>query len=203
MNIKEIFDNENNVYYGHGTGTTSLSVINSIMNNGLRCSHESLYFTSVALCMGNNVDDKIISLMKNWPHKNSQIIIIVSLPIKYIIIDSISIGTYNCANSAYYYVPSIESREKYRLTESNYVMPEFIKGYYDSLNDRFVSNPKYYEFLSFDEQKKIFEKVKFNYITVINNTCGIKKYREIIESLDMGEFPLTDEDIENVKKRSN
>lgn len=200
MNIKTIMDNENNMYYGHGTGDSSMTIINSILNHGLRCSHGSLYYTSIALCMGKDISDETVKLMKNWPHKSSNIVIIVSLPNKYNILDAIGIGTYNCANAAFYYTPSKEQQKQFSLTNSSYVMPEFIKGYYDSSKDKFVSNPRYYEFLSHNEQEQLFEQVKLNYINVINNGCGIEKYHQIIDSLPDWEFPLTTEDIEKAKK---
>ena len=199
MDIKTIFNNSENMYYGHGIGNLSYDIVNSIMNNGLRCSHGSLYYTSIALCMGNLVTDDVINLMNNWPHKSSTIIVIVSLPNKYNILESIGLGTYNCLNAAFYYIPSKDMQEKYSLTNSNYVMPYFIKGYYDSVNNKFISNPKYYENLSLDEQTKIFELVKFNYISIINSGCGILKYRKVVNELAGYEFPLSNEEIEELR----
>ena len=201
MNLKKIMDNENNMYYGHGVGGASLQDIDSIMNNGLRCSNGALYYTSIALCQGNNVTNEAIDYLKKWPHKSSDKIIIISLPFKYNIIESPSLGTYNCANSAFYYVPTLEEQKEYSLTNTNYVMPEFVKGYYDAINDEFIQNSKYYELLPIEEQEKVFKKVKCNYLTIINDACGIAKYREILEDLPGFKFPLSDEEVEIDKTR--
>ena len=52
MDFNQIFSNEENIYLGHGTSVDNDKVIQSIMENGLRCSHGSLYFTSVLLGIG-------------------------------------------------------------------------------------------------------------------------------------------------------
>ena len=202
MDINLIMNNEKNMYYGHGTGTSSPEIIDSIMCNGLRCSHGSLYYTSICLGMGKHIEGNSVDLLNNWPHKKSDIVIIVSLPNKFNVIDSSGLGTYNCANAAFYYTPSEEQQRKYSLSDSDYVMPEFIKGYYDASSKTFVSNPRYYELLSPLEQERILNIVKSNYFHIINNNCGIAKYRKILRELDGSEFGLTDEDIENAKKNS-
>ena len=82
MDINLIMNNEKNMYYGHGTGTSSPEIIDSIMCNGLRCSHGSLYYTSICLGMGKHIEGDSVDLLNNWPHKKSDIVIIVSLPNK-------------------------------------------------------------------------------------------------------------------------
>jgi len=160
MNINEIFNNPNNIYHGHGIGPETMEKIQSILNNGLRCSHGSLYYTSVALGMGQNIDDSVNGLLKKWPHKDSNIIIIISLPNKYRILDSPGIGTYNLGDAAYYYIPSLELQEQFSLTNSPYVMPEFVMGYYDAREDSFTMNSNYYEYLTQDQQDGLFLRIK-------------------------------------------
>ena len=200
MNINKVLNNPENMYYGHGTGTDNQEITNSIIKNGLRCSHGSLYYTSVTLGMGAHIEETEIEMMKHWPHKNSNIIIVVSLPIKYKIIDSPGIGTYNMADAAFYYTPSEINGEHENLNNSSYVMPEFIAGYYDARKDSFTPNPRYYEKLSIEEQQNLFDKVNQNYLNIIEEGCGIEKYQEIISDLGY-DFPLTSDEIIKYKKK--
>lgn len=199
MNINEVLNNQNNLYFGHGTGGESKELIDSIMNNGLRCSHGSLYFTSVILGIGTQIEESEKEKLKNWPHKDSKIIIIVSLPLQYKIIDVVGMGTYNKGDAAYYYIPDEKLRaETPLLTNSPYVMPEFIAGYYNAREDSFVSNPKYYEYLSPNEQKELFDKVKSNYFNIIDDAIGIDEYKEILNSVGWN-YALTEDEEQRFK----
>lgn len=197
VDINTVLSNSKNIYYGHGTGTDDKMIIALIMNNGLRCSHGSLYYTSEILGIGSQIGSETKEMLKNWAHKNSKIIIIVSLPMKYRILDNAGIGTFNLGDAAYYYLPDSDKQSKYGLTNSSYVMPEFVIGYYDANNDEFTFNRKYYEFLSEDEQLALFNKVKQNYFSIIEDSCGIDLYKEIMEELkDSGwRFALTDDEL--------
>ena len=198
MDINSVLNNKNNIYYGHGTGMEDETTINSIMNNGLRCSHNYLYFTSVPLGIGGEIGEEEIQMLKSWPHKDSKVVVIVSLPLKYKILDAA--GTYNMGESAYYYIPNEELRKKYPLTNSNYVMPEFIMGYYDARIDSFIENPKYYENMKEEDQKVLFEQVKENYFDVIDNGWDIEEYKEVCKEIGM-EFSLTDEEVYKFKRK--
>ena len=199
MNINEILNNPHNMYYGHGTGTDNPQVTDSIIRNGLRCSHGSLYYTSVPLGIGTKIEDSEKELLKKWPHKESNIIIVVSLPLKYKIMESYDLGTYNMADAAFYYTQSKDIREQEDLTDSPYIIPEFVAGYYDARNDSFTPNPRYYENLSQEEQKELFQQVKQNYFNVIEEGCGIEEYQEILENLGQI-FPLTSDEVIVFKK---
>ena len=120
MDINTILSNSKNIYYGHGTGTDDKMIIDSIMNNGLRCSHGSLYYTSEILGVGAQIGSETKEMLKNWSHKNSKIIIIVSLPMKYRILDNAGIGTFNLGDAAYYYIPDKDRQIKCGLTNSSY-----------------------------------------------------------------------------------
>ena len=171
------------------------------MNNGLRCSHGSLYYTSITLGVGSQISESAQEMLKNWPHKDSKNIVIVSLPLQYKIIDT---GlTYNQGDAAYYYIPDESKRKEFSLTNSPYVMPEFIAGYYDARNDSFISNPRYYENLPKNEQSNLFDKVKENYFNIIDNSLGIDEYKDIVKDLgELGwQFGLTDEEVEKFQRR--
>ena len=200
MDINKILNNPDNMYYGHGTGTDSQKVIDSIIKNGLRCSHGSLYYTSVALGFGTKIAEEEKEMMKKWPHKASNIVVVVSLPIKYKIVESYDLKTYNMADAAFYYTPSKEAREQYELTNSPYVMPEFIIGYYDARTDSFFHNPRYYERLSQSDQIELFSQVKQNYFDTIEEGCGIDYYQEVLADLGY-ELPLTTEEVKALKQK--
>lgn len=200
MDINKLLNNDQNIYFGHGTGTENNEIIQSIMNNGLRCSHDSLYFTSATLGIGSQIEHPEQEMLRKWPHKNSKIVVIISLPIKYKIIDIMGTGTYNMGDAAYYYIPDETTREKFSLTNSPYVMPEFILGYYDARNDSFTSNPKYYENLQKHEQDNLFNKVKENYFNIINSGWKIEEYKEIAKELGWN-FGLTDEELKSFQQK--
>lgn len=204
MNKSEFFNNPNNLYYGHGTGRSgseNVAIAKSIMDYGLRCSHNQLYYTSCCLTRGVDIDQEGMDMLDNWGHMDSKIIMIISLPIDYKIIDAGP--TYGQGDASFYYVPTAEMREKnHLLTNSFYVRPEFVKGYYNANTKEFVKNPKYYEFLTEKEQQALFDKVKQAYFDIINNNWGIDNYREIIESNEVFKemrFPLSDEEIAKYK----
>ena len=52
-NIEKYFNNEENSYYGHGIGGGDEKTIQSILKNGLRCSHEQLAYTTVEFRIGS------------------------------------------------------------------------------------------------------------------------------------------------------
>lgn len=186
--------NSENGYYGHGTGVNQKGV-NSILHNGLRCSHNAMEFTTIPLGIGGSISKEVIKLFDNWPHCNYQNIIIVSLPIVFNILDAPSLGTYNERYGAFCYIPSVEAQKKYDLTNSRYIMPEFILGCYNAKSKRFKYNVKYYEFLPEDEKEKLFDKVRENYVQIISEGCGIQEYKEIIEDLAGWTFPLSEDEL--------
>ena len=200
MDINSYLNNEHNQYLGHGIGANNPEVVSSIIKNGLRCSHGALFYTSIPLGIGSQITDLERELLQKWPHKDSEIIIIISIPIEYKIIDSPSLGTFNMADAAFYYIPDPKARVEYDLTNSNYVMPEFIWGYYDRNNNTFTKNNNYYENLPIDKQKQLFEQIKQNYFNVIQDGCGIDTYHEIMIELGRS-FPLSDEEIDIFKSK--
>ena len=198
--FKLIFNNLKNGYYGHGTNGNE-NILNSIFEYGLRNSHGTLYHTTISLGPGEQINENILELLNNWPHLNSKKIVIISLPLKFHIYDSAGIGTYLKSTEAFSYIPNDEARFKEPLLiDGSYTMPEFIKGYYDVNTKKFIFNPNYYEDLSIEEQNKLFDIIKQNYIRALDETCGILEYKEIINYFQHFEFPVTDDDIEKYKK---
>ncbi len=201
MQINKLLNNTQNIYFGHGTGTEDSKVIQSIMKYGLRCSHGSLYFTSVVLGIGSQIAESEQEMLKRWPHNDSKIIIIVSLPIQYKILNLVGTATYNQGDAAFYYIPDEATIKNFSLTNSPYVMPEFIVGYYDARNDSFTSNPIYYENLQEHEQSNLFNKVKENYFNIIDNSWGIEEYKAAIKELGWG-FGLTEEELKIFQQKN-
>ena len=200
MEINKILNNTQNMYFGHGTRTEDSKVIQSIMKYGLRCSHGSLYFTSIALGIGSQIAESEQEMLKKWPHNDSKIIVIVSLPLQYKIIDLVGTATYNQGDAAFYYIPDEVTRKNFSLTNSPYVMPEFIVGYYDARNDSFTSNSIYYENLQEHEQSNLLNKVKENYFNIIDSSWGIEEYKEVSKELGW-DFGLTEEELKNFQRR--
>ena len=199
MDINTILNNPNVCYYGHGTGASLDDNIDSIFKNGLRCSHGSMYYTTVPLGIGTQISEKEKNILDNWEHLDSKYIVIVGIPIGYELVESYSRGLSD-RYMAFNYIPTKEQRDKYNLTESPYILPEFIVGYYNANDKTFVSNPKYYEKLSIEEQKEIFDKIKENFFRAIDSSYGIDSYKSMIESFKWNNFPLRDDEIENFKK---
>lgn len=195
MNINKIFNNPENAYFGHGIGMETDKKIKSIMNNGLRCCTGQLYFTSIGLGMGTQISEKAEETLKNWPHLSSEIIMIISLPIKYKILEQSSIKRH----SAFYYVPDDITKKEWSLADGDYVMPEFVVGYYDSRNDSFTPNPKYYENLSQQEQDALFNKVKQNYFDIVSEYYEIDEYKEILKRAGWI-FGLSDDEVNKLHK---
>ena len=197
-NINIILNNNKNCYHGHGTNGDD-NVISSIFNNGLRCSNNSMYFTTCTLGIGGEIDDEIYDKLNNWPHQDADNVVIVSLPIKYNILELPELGTVHSGYDAFCY--SVENNEN--LLQGKYVKPEFIVGCYNARTKEFKKNDKYYELLSQEEQKKLFEQVKENYAQTIEESCGLEFYREVLSNLPQWQFPLTDEECENLVKNDS
>lgn len=208
--LKLIFNNLKNGYYGHGTNGNE-NTLNSIFKYGLRNSHGTLYHTTESLGSGEEIlgsgkqiNEEVLKKLNNWPHFNLKKIVILSLPLKYHIYDSAAIGTYLKLTEAFSYIPSEEDKVKEPLLiDGSYTMPEFIKGYYDVNTKKFISNPKYYENLSIEEQNKLFDTIKQNYIRILDETCGVLEYKEIVNYLQYFKFPITDEDIEKYQREKS
>lgn len=190
MEIRNKFRNNSNCYYGHGIGAYDEEKIKSIFDNGLRCSHKQLYYTTIALGLGSeNLFDEKSDLLNNWKHKNSRQIIIASVPLKYNILEIPKTGLGDKAQAAYYYeIPNGEEK-------GLYLKPEFILGMYDADKQEFVSNDKYYENLKQSEQDLLFDEIKNRYIKIIKESSySLKEYGEILDSINW-KNPLTSEEI--------
>ena len=189
-NINEILNNSENIYYGHGTGKNNNQILPSILKDGIRCSHGDLYYTTVILGIGGEIETSTVKKLKNWEHKESNYIVIASLPLDYLIIDGEV--AYQKRFSAFYHKPN-------ESDSAPYLIPEFIAGYYNANEDTFIKNPRYYENLSKEEQEKIFNQVKVNYYDTIKETYGIEEYKQILNSLKR-KFPLSETEIKNIER---
>lgn len=188
--MNNLLNNKNNCYHGHGTSGDK-NKINSIFNKGIRCSHGSMFFTTDPVGIGGEIDfDK----MNNWPFLDADYIIVVSTPIKFNIIDLPDFHTYQKGFDAFSY--DYEGDDN--LSQGKYVLPELIVGCYNIKDKTFEKNVKYYELLSDEEQKRVFDTIKKNYAQVIEESCGLDTYKEVIDNLPGWEFPLTDEECENI-----
>lgn len=204
MKMENILNNKNNLYFLHGSGTDKQNILESIMNYGIRCSHGIFQFTSIYLGTPQEIQEYGKEIIDTWYYKNSPIAFIVSLPKRYIIMEDPEINTHQKAHSAFYYYPTKEEQEKYNLQNKPHVYKEFIVGYYNSVTKEFVENKNYYTKLSVDEQRIFFNKIKENFEHIVNESCGIDKYKEFTmkyKPVEEIEFVNVDELIEDIDKK--
>lgn len=190
-NINEIFRNNENIYYAHGTGKSGngINVVRLIFTNGLRCHNNQLNYTVIPLGLGGQINQTMADLLDNWPYASSAKIMIVSIPNKYRIFEDERLNTQGLEHIAYCY-ESINDGLRY-------VFPEFVYGCYEADKKKIVKNPKYYEFLPKCEQEEVFKVIRTRYIDYLQERVGLKKYKDIISN-DFPEVVLPkDIDFEN------
>ncbi|MBE6139620.1 MAG: hypothetical protein E7174_03900 [Firmicutes bacterium] len=193
--INKLLNNKDNCYHGHGTNGDR-NKINSIMNKGIRCSHDTMYFTTDPIGIGGDIDfDKL----NNWPFLKADYIIVVSNPIRFNILELSELYTYQKGFDAFCY--DYEGDEV--LSQGKYVLPELIVGCYNVKEKTFEKNNRYYELLSEEEQKKVIDTIKKNYAQTIEDACGLETYKEVLKELPEWEFPLTDEECESLIKNDS
>lgn len=162
--IGEIFSDGQELYFGHGT-CGGEEVINSIFEIGLKTINpEDAKFygntlrglDSTTIEFGEGTDSLFSEqkdLLNNWPHKGSKDVVIVSIPRKYVLRNK-EVGLADLYEPYY-----VGSKEKgYRLR------PEFVKGVYNSDSHSFTLNDNFYQNLEPEEQNKLFEEIKQQYI---------------------------------------
>lgn len=163
--IKKVMSNPKNIYAGHGAGrmiTEKTSpeeqqiFLDLVFTEGLRCSHGRLSDTT--LCFGPGSEmlfEENEKLINNWKHKDSKLIIIVSTP--YIFYHPVIIDD---QGSAYCYDNYKHLRNVDKNEPTKFLRPEFVSGAYDVTSKKFIANPNYYENLSEEKQKELFDKIK-------------------------------------------
>lgn len=201
MELKDIekkFANQVNQYYAHGIGVYDEKVIKSIFENGLRCSHNELYWT--VLEFGNGSDTLFKEkeeLLNNWEHKGSKHIIIASLPGVFLLLDVKGTPLFQKRHAAFYNNISQEEASKLGIAPGLYLRPEFIMGMYDANKKDFIVNDRYYENLPEQEQKRVLNEMKQQYIETIEHSgWTLEEYAQILNDVNI-EFPLTQEQIFN------
>ena len=200
--IEKQFANQANQYYAHGIGAYDEKVIKSIFENGLRCSHNELYWTTLEFGKGSETLFKEKEqLMNNWEHKSSKHIMIASLPEVFQLLDVSGTPLFQKKHAAFYNNILPEEAEKLGIAPGLYLKPEFIKGMYDVEKKDFIVNDRYYENLPEEEQRKVFEDVKKQYIDTISRSgWTLAEYAQILEDTGM-ECPLTSKEISNNGKK--
>lgn len=202
--IEKKFANQANQYYAHGIGVYDEKVIKSIFENGLRCSHNELYWTVIEF--GNGSDTLFREkeeLLNNWEHKGSKHIIIASLPEIFHLLDVQGTPLFKKRHAAFYNHISQEEANELGIAPGLYLKPEFIMGMYDANKKDFIVNDRYYENLPEQEQRRVLEEMKQQYIETIENTgWTLEEYEQILDDIDM-EFPLTQEEISNAGKEAD
>ena len=204
MNYNEIFKNKDNIYFAHGSGTNKEEIINSIIENGLRCNHGALQFTSIYLGTKDNVLEYGKDMLENWSYKNSGIVFILSLPKYFCIADRDELNTTKKQYLAFCFMPTQEEIDQKKLVNKLHIYKEFIVGYYDSMTNEFVKNEKYYELLTKEEQTNFLTYIKEQYIKIIEGSCDIESYKELIKkyNIDNGfDENIVETIINNINKK--
>lgn len=211
MEVSKFFNNNDCYFYGHGTGDSSTisgptKTTEGIFKNGLSCSQKcpSIYWTSI--CLGEGSEDLYTTnreLLDNWPHKGSTKVVIAAVPKEYCFTPYHVGGLYyNHTEAPYTYEYQDENGNK-----TFYLMPEFVKGFYDATNHTFVPNDKFYTNMNKKGRNELFAKVKQNYIYFLKDFIqrGILYYKSFAQLKDTlkevnMDFPLTDEEIAELDK---
>ncbi len=216
--IRKYFCNSENVYYGHGIGAERKGVIESILKYGLRCSHGSLDYTTMALGVGSeNLFDEIEDKLNNWQHLDSKKIVIASLPMNLLLVDAGSL--YGKRHSAFYNHISMEEAENIRenelkdydnisFSQGDFLRPEFIRGIYDANARAFVPNERYYENLPEEEKNKLIEEVTQKYNEILeeskNNDSPFPwKIKDIKEMLEKNKEIVREDEVKKENTRSS
>lgn len=185
MNYNEIFKNENNIYFAHGSGTDKKEIIDSIIENGLRCNHGALQFTSIYLGTKQNVFDYGKDILENWSYKNSGIVFIIALPKYFCIADRDELNTAKKQYLSFCFLPSQKDIEEKQLLNKLHIYKEFIVGYYNSITNEFEKNENYYELLPLEKQIEILTTIRNNYLKIIQESCEIEKYKELVNKYNI------------------
>ena len=198
MDIEKQFVNQVNQYYAHGIGEYDEKVIKSIFENGLRCSHNELYWTVVEFGKGSDTLFKEKQeLLNNWEHKGSKHIMIASLPDAYHLLDVKGTPLFQKRHAAFLNNISQEQASKLGIAPGLYLKPEFIVGMYDANKKNFIENDRYYENLPEQEQKRVLDEIRQQYIETIEKSgWTLEEYAQVLKDVDM-EIPLTQEEISN------
>ena len=163
--LKGFFKDKNNIYFGHGTPGGE-ETIDSILDIGLKVKDPEAVrgymatlrgLSSTTIEWGQGTDDMFDdkkAILDNWPHKESDNIIIISAPKEY----ELSASELRGAGDPYeaFYVGS--EHEGYRLR------PEFIRGIYNANSHSITLNENFYENLPEESQEKLFEEMKNRFI---------------------------------------
>lgn len=154
--IKKEFANQANQYYAHGIGAYDENIIKSIFENGLRCSHNELYWTVLEFGKGSDtLFEENEELLDNWEHKGSKHIMIASLPEVFHLLDVKGTPLFQKRHAAFYNTISPEEASQLGISPGLYLKPEFIRGMYDANKKDFIENDRYYENLPEQEQKRV------------------------------------------------
>jgi DnaJ-class molecular chaperone with C-terminal Zn finger domain len=148
--LKNDLDEAGYIILGHGTG--SLENPKPIFQNGLRTKMNSLYYTTIGL----NTEDivKLQSQLNNWPHRDSENIILIKLPIQFIN----TIGDLGDSDGERYGAFFNEHTHEKTGKITYYLSPKYILGCYSSKNEQVKMNPNFESQLTSESFKEMLEK---------------------------------------------
>jgi len=162
--ISNILNDSEELYFGHGT--SGEEVIDSIFEIGLKTINPEVArfygntlrgLDSTTVTFGEGTDSLFTEekdTLNNWPHKNSNNVIIISIPKKYAL-RVCETGSNVDLYEAFY----IGNKE-----EGFRIRPEFIRGVYNVDSQSFTPNDNFYQNLQPERQSELLEDVKKKYI---------------------------------------
>lgn len=160
--LDDILNEDGYFCLGHGTGRIGNSdeVVNSIFNNGLKTKDNSLYYTTIGLDTSNL--EALNIKLETWPHQNSQKIILIRIPIKYINLFGDSADLDGERYGAFY-----NEKRSQNGKVTYYLEPKYIIGCYDAQKKLVLLNKKFEKDLNNEtlhilesKYKKTLEKTK-------------------------------------------
>jgi hypothetical protein len=139
LRVLDVLDQYSVLFHG-----TEASVVDKIFQEGLKYEYPALQATAAPLFDSRfsyqDQSDEGFAKILNWPHRGHKAIVVLAIP-------NVPEGE----SGGFSYFNSVFEENK----NGAYVIPpEFIKGYIDVNNLKFVANPKY------DPEKKVIVKKK-------------------------------------------
>ena len=187
--FKDLLTDPEYAYYLHGTGGDGMDKVASIFENGLRASHNSMFFTTVCYGDGDTVKnnwEQMHNDMNHWPHKDSKNIVVVRFPKKYLILGADE----NTGEKDYAIYNEVTDPETNHVTR--YINPKMIVGCYHAKNGNFTLNPYCEQELSSETEKNM--QVKYEQ--------GVKLFEERKKSDDKPYLGTTQQEEKKDEKDS-
>lgn len=190
--LRELLNEEGFTIFGHGTGGNNIEAVSSIFANGLRASHNSIFYTTIGLDVDKDLS-KFKEKLDNWEHFDSENIILIKLPNKYFNMFGDSMDL-DCERTGAFVNEKADSIGKVTY----YLDPKFIIGAYNRNISGVVLNPNYEYKLTDESLEELEEKLELTItktrnknlrfeenMSLLNQNNDFKKQEESVTTFDM------------------